>query len=110
VEWCRYRQETVCEMNLPLGKRNAILVQSGWCFDLHQVKVNAVKGFERSGYDNVPRTINSGGVDMPILGQVRVGNIKMVPDLGFRKVSYRQHGQWSTFALIDGVPQRATSE
>jgi len=34
------------------------MVQSGWRFDLPQTKVNSKMGLGRTGYDNVPRTIN----------------------------------------------------
>ena len=67
VERCRYWQGTVCETNLPLHKKNTILVQSGWSFDLPQAKVEVVGSLGRAGSHKAPHLINQGDVNMPIL-------------------------------------------
>ena len=104
VERCRYRQETLRQTNLSLDRRNTILAQYGWRFDHAQAKIKSLEGLGRTGYDNVPPpTINQVDVDIPILGQMRIGNIIMVLALCLRQVWYRRHGRWSTFTLIDGV-------
>ena len=104
VERYRYRQETVCETNLHLGRRNTILAKYRYRFDLPQTEIKALEGLGGTGYDNVHRTINQAEVDMPILGQIRIRNINMVRGPGDRQVSYRRHGRWSTSTL--SVPNR----
>ncbi|TKW54870.1 hypothetical protein CTA1_24 [Colletotrichum tanaceti] len=98
-------QEAVDKAELALGVRNTVLVQAGRRLDLAELGIQTVQGDWGASNNEVARAVDERNGDVAVGGEVLVGGIDMLLNLGLRKVPNAKHGCGKTFAIVHGLSQ-----